>query len=190
MSQFYVVNTGGGGPLPPDVPTNFTVDLNSGGVPFGNVTPENNNVYVEGNPLAADQQGIITQALTTTAPNDTIFIRYITGASNVIGAPTVVLKTVPIPDDSAFTVMAVLSGLDTESGDNFGGRLLAIGNNLAGDVVITSVIENISGGTGLLKDCHINIGAQANAISVEVTGIAGRTIAWQALVPILSISAL
>lgn len=190
MSQFYVQSTGGSGPLPPDVPTMFTVDLNAGGAPFGTVTPENNNVFVFGNPVAADTQGIVTQALTTTAPNDTIFLRYITGTTNSIGGPSRIIKTVPIPIASAFTIMSVISAFDSLTGDNFGGRLLAIGTNIAGSVAVTSVIENTSGGTGALVDCHITIVAQANAVAVQVTGVAGETISWQALIPVLSIASL
>lgn len=186
MSQFYIKSTGGVGPIPPEVPTQFTVDLNSGGGVTGTVTPANNNVNVFGNPTGADQQGLLTQALTTTFPNDTIFNRYIGSKPITLNGATTVAKSIPIPNDTAFTVQALISAYDPATSDVFGGRMLAVGVNNGGTVSILSVIENTSSGTGTLINCHINIDASANFMEVTITGIASQ-VNWCVLVPTIAI---
>lgn len=179
MSQFYIQTSGGVGPIPPTVPTNFTTD-------FGSVTPANNNVNVLGHPTAANQQGIITQAVTQNSPNDTIFVRYISNAVTTLNGATTIALTVIIPDNTSFTAEAVISAFCPGTGDAFGGRMTCIGVNLAGIVSVLTEIENVSSGSNVLNNCHINFDGQGNTLAVAITGIA-QQVDWKVLIPVIAI---
>lgn len=179
MSNFYIQTVGGSGPLPPTVPTNFTTD-------FGSAVAANNNLNVLGRPTAANQQGIITQAVTQNSPNDTIFVRYISNSVITLNGASVVALTVPIPDDTSFTAEAVISAFCPRTSDVFGGRMTCVGVNVDGVVFVLTEIENISSGSGVLDNCHINFAGQGNTIGVIITGI-GEQVNWKAIIPTIAI---
>lgn len=179
MSNFYIQTVGGTGPLPPTVPTNFTTD-------FGSATPANNNLNVLGRPSAANQQGIITQAVTQNSPNDTIFVRYLSNSVITLNGAAVFALTVPIPNDTSFTAEAVISAFCPRTADAFGGRMTCIGVNLGGVVSVLTEIENISSGTGVLSNGHMNFTGQGNNIGIVITGI-DEQVNWKVILPTIAI---
>ncbi len=157
-----------GGPIPPTIPTQFTTDFAANGSTTGIVVPENNNVYVLGNPPApVGTTGIVTQAFQTTVPNDTILVRFLDGSITT----------------SDFTLQMLVTAYETATGLTFGGRLTVIGVNNAGTVTIAAQLEKLQDGSGALAACSFTATPSGTQINLTVTGIAGRTIDWHAITP-------
>ncbi len=175
-----------GGPIPPTIPTQFTTDFAANGSTTGIVVPENNNVYVLGNPPApVGTTGIVTQAFQTTVPNDTILVRFLDGSittSDGLGQTRTII-TINISNNSSFTLQMLVTAYETATGLTFGGRLTVIGVNNAGTVTIAAQLEKLQDGSGALAACSFTATPSGTQINLTVTGIAGRTIDWHAITP-------
>lgn len=184
MSQFYLKSNGGTGPLPPTVPTSFKVDLQQDGSLGGTVVPNNNSVNVFGNPSDPfGTMGIVTKAIQTNVPNDTIYIAFVDGKTITSDAAVTPIITLIITDNSSFTITALATAYDTASGNSFGARLLVIGSNTGGVTNIEAVLEKISGGLSPLNDCALNATVSGANLIFTVQGVAGRTIKWHVILP-------
>ena len=182
MTQFYIQSSSGG-PLPPQVPLQFTVDFSSLGTPIGVVVPAGNNVNVFGNPNSPGTMGLITSAEQTLVPNDTIYVQYVNGRVTTNDNVPVYVNNSIITDNSSFTITAQVTAFDAVTGASFGGRCLVIGRNFAGVVEITEILENVSSGVAPLDDCSFYFEASGNELFFYVVGIPATTIVWHALIP-------
>lgn len=170
----------------PDVPLSFGVDFDSMGGTDGTVIANNNKVYVLGNPpLPVGTNGIVTQAFQTDAPNDTIHVKFIEGdvVTSDGGGQTQSIITIQTATNAGFTFTALFSARESATGLVFGGRLVIIGVNNADTVTIAAELEKVSGGDGALSGCTFGVSAAGPNFSLTVTGVAGRTINWTAIMP-------
>lgn len=167
MSQFYQGVTSGA--LPPSVPTSFVTDDATVATPAANIL----NVFTPGNG---------TQGIATSASGNTITITLqaqTTGTGTTIGATTADLITVSPTDLKSFSIQCLIAGYDLVNDQMFGGELLGTGRK-NGTVTIVGGPDKTKGAdAGLAAGDYDLVASGANFI-VRVTGVAGRTIAWQA----------
>ena len=161
----------------------ISVDFNSAGAPNGSVFIYNNNLKVFGNAPTKGTQGIVTQSIQTTDPNDTLYIKYVDGRVTTVDDTPTTVNTSALTNDSSFTISAQVTAFDPVSKKSFGGRCLVVGRNNAGTVSITSILENVSSGIAPLDACSFYFEPSGNLLLFRVVGIPATTIDWHAIIP-------
>lgn len=166
MSQFYQGVTAG--VLPPSVPTSFATDS-------GTATPAANilNVVTPGGG---------TQGISTSGSGNTITITLAaqtTGTGTTIGATTADLITVTPTNLKSFSIQCLIAGYDLVNDQMFGGELLGTGRK-NGTVTIVGGPDKTKGNDVGLVAADYDLVASGGTFIVRVTGVAGRTINWQA----------
>ncbi len=172
MSQFFKDITAG--TLPPTVPTSFTTDVQDLTIPAlpaatGTVAPVANVLRVGG------QDGIQTYQ---TGNAGDLLIAFVSRGGQTIGATTVSL-IVPVNLNSTETYQVLVAGL-ADNNDGIGAFGSFVVKNIAGTASI------VGGGTVSLvvhKDAslitgNVTVTVVGSNVSINVLGVAGRTIDW------------
>lgn len=183
MSQFYTQSSGGSGPVPPNVPTSFKTDQKSDATPDGTVVPVANTVRLYGNPLVFGTQGILTQAVQTIVPNDTVYIKYVDGELTTTDDTETLINKGEILNESSFTIVGIFTAFEPSTGKAFGGRLMVFGSSFGGVVTIAGELENLSAGASPLDLCSFSAQASGSNLNFVVKGLVGHTLNWHALFP-------
>lgn len=170
------------GPIPPIIPTSFTVDITDDttvvGVPpvGGTVVPQANILRVTGD------NGINTVA--STAFPGVMIIYFTRGEVTTVGATTSACLTYPINTDSALTMQLIVIGRDTTTGDAVGGYSTCTVKNVAGVVSVIGTPDIIvNRGTTFANTVTFTVSGSGSNFVVNVTGEAGKTIKWTAALP-------
>ena len=170
MSQFYLTPPGGA----PAIPTAFVTDS-------GTATPAANTLnIVTGLPLATST----VNGIQTSASGSTVTIQLtnaLYGSATLTGVGPTTLVTLPLNAGSVYRIYFQVTGRDTTSGDGVGydvwGSIKRVGSGAA--VIIQSPFidtdEDVTLNTG-----SINLIASGNNAVLQVTGVVGRTIAYNA----------
>ncbi len=182
MSQI-IKNNSGGAP-PPAAQTTFMVDYDAS-FGFGGVTTTVANVEnVFGGFSAVDNDnGIATRANPDGGQNLFIILtNRVFGVGTTVGATTTTLITVPlgaVPASYRFQVEVV--GRDTVSGDCVGYTVFgSVKTDGATGTVVETPYTDVDEDASLVS-ADINLIASGNNGLLQVTGVAGRTIAYKAV---------
>jgi hypothetical protein len=184
MSQFFIGGgTGGGGPLPPDVPTNFVTDLVDLTIPaaptgLGSVVAQAHILRVFGG------AGIITYE--TGNPGD-LFITFIRAKGTTVGATTLTATFNTISDPNAtFTFQVLVAGFST-AGDGVGAYGSIVCKNVAGTASIVGQnndgIDLIIKNDTTLNGVNVTVTVSGALIQINCIGIVGKTIDWEISFP-------
>lgn len=178
MSQ--IIKSLAAGPVPPSVPTQFTADDATIGIPAAN----NLNLFSQ-DTINNNANGIQT----TANPNlsDNFFIELtnrisVTATTSDGGGQTqnVNLFTPANGTSIAFTVL--ITGYDTANNETTGGEIVGIARAAGGTLVVVGTNDTFDEADAGLGATDWDIIDTASPIlQVQFVGVAGRTINWRAL---------
>lgn len=170
------------GPIPPNIPTSFTTDLNDtaimpGDLPAatGSSTPLANIERLSGD------NGIKTVATPNAAANN-VTVRFIRGQVQTTGAATETLITQAILSDSTMTIQIIIAGFSTDN-LGIGAYGTAVVKNVAGTASLINTVDLIVNGDTDLLPSIFTVDTSGGNLIVKVTGAAGKTINWGACLP-------
>lgn len=165
----------------------FLTDFKANGTPNGTSNPVNQKINIRGFIPTAGTFGIQTQSAQTSFANDTVFIKYIDSKVTTIGAAlTVFPQTISLSNNSSSTISVQVNSRDVATGLSFGARMLIVADNFGGVTAISTIIENISGGTPPMDGCAVSAIVVGNNIVFRAKGLAATTIDWHLLVPVVA----
>ncbi len=180
MSQIYKPLTSSG-PIPPIIPTSFTVDITDNttvtGVPTsaGTVVPQSNVMRVTGD------NGINTVA--SAAFPGVMIIYFVRGEVTTTGFVTSTALSYPVNTDSALTIQVIVVGRDIVSGDAVGGYSTCTVKNVAGTVSVVGTFDIIINRDSSLTGADFTITGSGSNLLVNVVGSFGKTIKWTVCLP-------
>ena len=183
MSQAGIINTASG-PVPPAVPTSFVTDVNSPSVPIANV--EN---VVGGTSVANNNNGIRTDG---SSGSNTLTIQLTNRqAGSVTTSDATPTSLIVFTAAAAATVyqlevrIAAFNATDVAGA----GYLLegAIRTDGATVTLITPVDETLSEEANMVAS-DIDFIASGNTLILQVTGIAAKTIRWNAVLTYVQVT--
>lgn len=183
MSQI-IKNLASGGPLPPQIPTNFITDYDAAfGSPGSSVPAANiENVFGSFSAINNDN-GIATRANPDGGNNLFVLLtNRVVGNQTSTNGSTIDLITVDLGVVAAvYRFQVEIVGRDTTSGDGAGYTIFGTvkTNGIAATIVETpyaDVDEDAS-----LLDSVVSLVASGNNGILRITGIVGKTIAYKAV---------
>lgn len=178
MSEFHINPTLI--PPPPQVPTEFDVDLTDltvGAAPAagGTVTPQSNILRVAGD------NGIKT--VETSVPGD-LQIRFIRGSAITSdgGGQTQTAITQAILNNATMTIQIIVAGY---SDDNLGVGAYGTAalKNVAGTLTLLDPVDLIINKDAALDTANVTVTTSGTNLLVNVVGVATKTITWTACLP-------
>lgn len=135
---------------------------------------------------------INTETFTVSSPatfNSTVSI-----STNLLGqsfnvqttdATATAIASFSMPSDSAVTIQALVTGLQTDGSNGAGYRRSAVGKNNSGTTAIIGSVDTAFGGEDIAGwNCTITFDDGTDTANVIVTGAAATTVNWSALVTI------
>jgi hypothetical protein len=183
MSQFFVSTTGGN--LPPSVATSYVTDINSPSIPIANVEK-----VLGGSVTTNNVKGIQTDGSSGSNTITAELTNRITGsATTTDGSTPVIVYTFPLgatPGVYQFTINVV--GFDLT--DNIGAAFTSFrGVRTTGAAgVLINANTAAEGEEGAMTVAEVVNGISGNNLILTVTGLAGKTIHWQALTTYVFVS--
>lgn len=177
MSQITKPGSGGGGTIPPEVPEQFVTD-------DGTAIPAANSLNVNGGTSSIDNtNGIETQANPNGGDNlDIVLTNRLTGSATSTNASVENLITFALGGtDASFRFNFLIAGRDTATNDSVGYTVFASAktDGATASVVATPFTDNDE--DPALLAATVNFVASANNVILQVTGVAGQTIAYKAV---------
>ena len=172
MSQIYKSTASS-----PSVPTSFPTDSGTA-TPSGNVL----NVFTPGHG---------TQGILTTGSGNTITISLtdpvLTGTAQTVNAGTATFNiSIPIPTNSSSSIRVNLAGIDTGFTVAIGGEIIGLAKNLAGTVTIVGTSDVTRNNDMSVSAWGATLIVSGTNALVQVTGVAGFTINWRAIIDLVS----
>lgn len=179
MSQFYIGVTAGS--LPPSVPTSFAADQVDNALTTPSASPGSSTPVANVERIAGDH-GIKT-VVSTGAPG-VIFVRFISGYVQTVGAQTVTAVNQATVINGTMTIQILGSGFD-DLGNGVGFWGTAVVKNVAGVASIINTVDLVfqRDSSGTLNSANATVTASGSNILVNVVGVAGRTISWGVNLP-------
>ena len=186
MSQIYKPLTSAG-PIPPNIPTQFTTDVG------GPVVPVANNVNVFGlQNFISNDNGIRTEGI-----GATLFVELTNRISR--NDTTTDLQTVndtlfTPTDDTAYMFKAYIVGYDTVGGFAAGGSIEGLFRKNAGVVTVVGSSDTLDENDAALEppiaatSVDWNIVANGANLDVQFVGVLGATINWKCLFTYIQVS--
>lgn len=166
MSQAGINNTSSG-PVPPSVPTSFVTDSGTA-VPAANIL----NVLGAGGVTTAGSGNTVTITFSETT---------VSGTGTTVGATTADIITVSPTDLKAFSVQGLVVGYDTANTEMLGGEVIGNGRKNVTVTIVGTPDVTRDEDAGLVTGSFTIVASGANFI-LRVTGVAGRTIQWKAVI--------
>lgn len=172
MSQFFIGTTSGN--LPPDVPTTFVEDI-------GNATPAANILNVLGEDTIADNDN----GIRTTGSGNTVTVQITnrtTGQTTTTNNTPTTLISIPLgATPGVYYVTGEIVAYNTTdvagAAYNFSGAARTTG---VGAIEIATEFKDIFE-EAAMTTADFNIGVTGNTAFLQVIGITGKTINWNAL---------
>jgi hypothetical protein len=176
LSQIYKT-MGGGGPVPPTVPTSFVTNVNSPAIPALNVLNE-----VGGTSSINNTNGVQTDG---SSGSNTLTIQLtnrVPGTVTTADATPTTLSTFALgatPGVYNFDIQIV--GYDTTDIAGVGYFISGIVRTTGAAAVIVGTPDKITNEEAATATCDANLIVSGNDAIVQVTGIAAKNINWRAL---------
>lgn len=184
MSHINLPQTGGGGSLPPTVPTSFTtdfVDLTIPAVPAaeGAVAPQDNTLRVTGS------AGIATYE--TGNPGDLLitFLRSKGVTSDETSQTFTTLFSTASDANQTLTFQIIISGY-SDNGLGVGCYGSVVCKNVAGVASIIGTIDLILQYDPALAGVNVTVASAGANLEINCIGISPRTIQWEVVFPGIS----
>lgn len=184
MSQIYKASVSS----TPSVPTSFETDLQD--TTTLALTPSTGSAVPQANTLRIGGDNGIKTYEVTNVPG-ALTIGYIRGDDTTVGATTADLITQATNTNSTLTFQFQLSGFSTT--DNTGIGIFGFGSviNIAGAVTVVNTVEFVRNTTDFIappaldpiNGASVAIVPSGSSFIVRVTGVAGLTINWSAILP-------
>lgn len=177
MSQFYVQDTGGSGPIPPEVPTSFVTDDGTA-IPSGNILNVDGATSTENN-----DNGIVTRANPNLGPNlEIVLTNRLTGTATSTNASaedliTFTLGATPL----VYRFWFYISGRDTGTGDGLGYSVEGSAKTDGAVATIISVPNQDNDEDPSLVSATVSLIASGNDVILRVTGVTSQTISYKAV---------
>ena len=171
MSQFFIATTSGN--LPPSVPTSFPTDS-------GTAIPVANILNIFGNDSTANN----ANGISTTGVGNTVTVvlsNRITGTITTTNDTPTDLITFLLPSIGVYAFDINVASYNTT--DNLGATYGVFVGTRSNGVTATKlnledkIVNEEAGNTG----CNVSITTSGNSIVIQATGIAGKTINWNAV---------
>ncbi len=166
----------------PSIPTSFTTDLSSTlsvpAVGLGTTTPVANNVRVAGD------NGIVTES--DPVQPSLLHLGFSSGIATTSDGTSQTQTIIPftLATNTVLTIQVIVSGQDTGSKDGVGGYCTATVKNVSGTASIVGTAPDILvSAEGTIAAATFTVGVTGAQFIVTVTGVAGRTINWDACLP-------
>ncbi len=173
MSQAGIINTTTG-PVPPTVPTSFVTDSGTA-IPAANIL----NVVTPGGG---------TQGISTSGSGSTITITLtdiiVRATCQTINAGTATFNVnIPIPtSNSSASIRANMAGYAKTAGTAIGGELIGAVRNVGGVLTVIGTPDLTRNNDVSLSAWNCTLTVSGTNALVQVTGVAGVTINWTAII--------
>lgn len=167
MSQAGILNVTASN-LPPSVATSYVTNS-------GTAVPALNVLNVLG-----------SNGITTSGSGNTVTISLVSpqliGTATTIGATTANINvSIPIPADSATSIIVNVAGKAVGVG-SCGGEMIGLVENNGGVVSIVATADVTRNNTNTLAAWNVSLVVSGTNALVHVTGVAGFTINWRAII--------
>lgn len=173
MSQFFVNSAGGGGTLPPQVPTSFVADIGTA-IPAGNVL----NV-----PTAETSTNKVTGIQTTGVGNivTTILTNRISGATVTTGTQSVIIVNFPLGVSGTYLFYTNIVANDITASIGAAYASYTAVNVVASTPTIINNATSFSAEQGTFAANQVVYSISGNNLVITVTGTGADTIDWLSL---------
>jgi hypothetical protein len=173
------INSTASGPVPPQVPTSFTVDKNDTTITTinafqGTVVPQANVLRLGGD------NGIVTNQ---TAVPGALIIDFQRGSVITVGAVTSTAFSFVLATGQSLTIQVIVVGNDEPDGLTVGGYCTATVKNVAGTASLIGTADIIVNRDPGLPGTTFTVGTTGPSFIVQVTGSVGKTINWTVALP-------
>lgn len=173
MSQFFQGSTAGS--LPPTVPTQFTADDGSIGIPSGNnlnllsqdtIDNNDNGIRTKADPNGGDDYYVeLTNRIVVTA--------------TTVGATTQTQVVLTPANATGFSYSGLFTGIETTSGDSCGGLLVGLGKKSGGLVSVIGDTDAFEDAEASLNASDWDLTDSGSDLIASFTGVDGATINWK-----------
>ena len=179
MSQFYVAPTAGS--LPPSVSEQFNTQ-NGNAVPLAHILIVNGANSTENN-----TNGIITKGgvvgTGTSNEVDVVLTNRITGSattSDGLGQTRNLTTPFSIATVGTYSFNVIVAAYDTTDGASLGSQTFIVVRTTGATSTIVGQLDTFEAADAAILNTStvINVSASGNTLTVQVTGIAGKTIDW------------
>jgi hypothetical protein len=177
MSQFYIQDTSGSGPVPPEVATSYDLDT-------GTAIPSGNILNVNGDSISTDSvNGIQTVANPNLSQNLEIALtnRLVGTASSVNASVEDIITFTLGATDLVYRFWFYIAGRDTATGDGVGYTIEGSVRTDGAAATVISVPNQDNDEDASLILATADLVASGNDIILQVTGVAGQTISYRAV---------
>lgn len=179
MSQIYKSTLSS--PLPPAVPTSFADDLSDTTILPGDINPSAGSSVPQANVLRVAGDNGIKTIYTPNAPG-VMIIRFVKGSTTTIGAVTSTVVSQAILVNATMTIQIIVAGYSTDN-LGIGAYATAVVKNVAGTLSLVGTVDIIKNSDSALNAGNVTVTTSGSNLIVQVTGVAGKTIAWDACLP-------
>ncbi len=179
MSQIY--KSGIAGPVPPTVPTSFTTDS-------GVAVPAANNLNVFGiDSVVSNDNGIMTTGSGSTL--NVVLTNRTTGSATTADAtPTTIITFAMGATPGVFQFEVRIAAFDATDIAGGGYVILATARTTGAAATVFTPIEFTVSEEAAMNASDVDMLASGNNVTVVVTGIAAKTIRWNATLTFVEVT--
>ncbi len=132
-----------------------------------------------------------TQGIDTSGSGNTITItltdKTLTGTATTVGATTANINVnIPIPTNSATSIIVNVVGMDVADNTAVGGEMIGLVRNNAGVLTVVATADVTRNNDAALAAWNAGLVVSGTNALVQVTGVAGVTINWRAIIEIVT----
>ena len=179
MSNAYLLPTSGN--LPPNVPTEFALDIEDVAITAPDINPSAGNAVPVANVLRVSGDNGIKTIYTPNVPGNAT-IRFIRGETTTVGFVSSVCLSQPTFANTTFTIQIIIAGYG-DNNDAIGAYGTAVVKNVGGTASLIEEVDLIVNTDTSLENCDFNVLTSGANLEVNVTGVPGVTIAWTTALP-------
>ncbi len=203
MSEFFIMGSGvippgapvntlsaEGGPATPPSANNFNFSGtfaggygSNGAIVFSTVNPGKMNAQVQVDNstifINAANQLQATPIITGTATT--------TGNTLPLGIQNI-NSTIPVPNNSAISIIANLVAYDAINGNALGGEVISCVKNVGGALTVVASTDDTRNNDMALSAWGVAIVTVGSNAFIQVTGVAGTTLDWKAIIEVVGVS--
>ena len=199
MSEFFIMGSGvippgapvntlsaEGGPATPPSANNFNFSGtfaggygSNGAIVFSTVNPGKMNAQVQ----------VDTSTIFINAANQLQATPIITGTATTVGATTAnINSTIPVPNNSAISIIANLVAYDAINGNALGGEVISCVKNVGGALTVVASTDDTRNNDMALSAWGVAIVTVGSNAFIQVLGVAGTTLDWKAIIEVVGVS--
>jgi hypothetical protein len=176
MSQAGIVNTSSG-PVPPTVATTYVTDVNSPAIPAANILNVLGNDTTEN-----DNDGIRTDGSSGSNTLTVQLTNRLQGTATTAGATTADIVTFALgATPGTYSIEVRIAGFESTTPAGVGYSLFGSVRTTGAAASVVGTVDRINNEDAALTAATATIIASANNAIVQVTGVAGLSLNWNAV---------